>query len=474
MTPVIEHLGHACTRYEHEGVVLTSDPWFNSAFLGSWFPFPDNRHLTEHALNSDYIYISHAHEDHFDREFLKQVDPARTTIIIPHFRSKYLEREVNKLGFDGQFAPIVLRHGESTILPTGIKLTMLIDRSHKEDSALLADVPGFRFLNSNDCELAISDWPEDIDLLACQFSGAFWYPHCYDFTDEQQVTKAQEVRKNNLDRLYRRVRLTGAKSYLPSAGPAVFLDPALMAYNRPGGIFPHWENVASQFSEECPGVGIWPYLNRYTDIKKYAAERRSEWGVYYSLPDTFVTEEELNAHFRKFQSYNKRFLRDWHKDISIASSSWIAGDARRWQVRLGLLADELEEAFNPEYFLDVPPRILRAVVDGRATWETALLTMRVKLHREPDIYDNTLMGLLTFGDRPVQTLTMAKQQASDEMTSKDGFEFQRWCPHAGEDMNFARVEDGKITCARHEWCWDANTGECLTGQGVPLKVRKNA
>lgn len=469
MKPVIDHLGHACIRYQHQSVVLTMDPWFYPGFLQSWFPYPDNRGLVHTALDSDYIYISHAHEDHFDREFLKQVDPSRTTIIIPKFRSNHLQKELAKIGFTGYFAPIVLKHGENTTLPTGIKLTMLIDRSHKEDSALLVESPdGFRFLNSNDCELAIPDWPTDIDLLACQFSGAFWYPHCYDFSPQAQLAKTQEVVKNNIDRLYRRVRITGAKSYLPSAGPAVFLDPALDSYNVRGGIFPTWPEVAWDFKRQFPQVSIHPYLSNYTNISEYRDERREEWREYYALDETHVTEEELNAHFIQFQKLNKRFLRDWTKDIGISC------DNRNWQVRLGLLADSLEESFHPEYFLDVPPRILRAVVDNRITWETALLTMRVKLHRDPDIYDNTLMGLLTFGDRPVQTLTMAKQQASDEMTSKAGYEFQRWCPHAGEDMNYATVADGKITCARHEWCWDANTGECLTGQGVPLKVRKNA
>lgn len=471
VTPNIDHMGHACIRYEYRGVVLVSDPWFYPAFLGGWFPYPDNRDNLPIALDADYIYISHAHEDHLDRKFLAQVDITRTSVIVPHFRSRYLEREVQKIT---GLPPIVLRHGQSTVLPNGIELTMLVDRSHKEDSALLVDVPGFRFLNSNDCELAISDWPVDVDLLACQFSGATWYPQCYDFDVVSMSRKTEAVRKSNFSRLCSRVRATEARAYLPSAGPAAFLAPDVMHFNRHGGIFATWEEVAEQFSRRFPRVAIWPYFNPYCDLKDYSRRRRSEWGAYFNTPDDFVTEEELNAHFKSLQSFNKRFLRDWHKDVSITSGSWIAGDVRTWNIRLGLLADELEESFEPEYFMTIPPRVLRAVVDGRITWETALISHRIKLHRDPDVYDNTLMGLLNFGDRPVQTLTMTKQQASQEMTGKDGYEFQRWCPHAGEDLNFATVENGTIRCPRHEWCWDANTGECLTGQGVPLRVKGNS
>lgn len=464
MTPSVQHLGHAGIKYVNVGVSLTMDPWFYPAFLKSWFPYPDNRHLLEEALDSDYIYISHAHEDHFDREFLKQVDPCRTTLIIPRFRSKYLEREILKLGF----SPIVLGHGESTILPTGIKLTMLLDRSHKEDSALLVDCGDFRFLNSNDCELAIPDWPKGVDLLACQFSGAFWYPHCYDFAPEVMRRKTAEVRDANMRRMFRRVELTEARAYLPSAGPPAFLDPALARFNGFDTIFPAWPDVAGWFSHKFPQVAVAPYLDTYDVIDYYAVYRRSEWASWYSESDTCVTEDEINLHFRKLQQSNKRFLGDWHKDILVTD------DRQSWQVKLGLLTGELEETFDPSYFLQMPPRVLRAVIDGRATWETALASNRISLSRKPDVYDFKLMGMLNFGDRPIQTTTIVKQQATDEFIVKDGYEFQRWCPHAGEDLSEVPVRDGKIVCPRHEWSWDANTGMCLSGGDVPLRVKKES
>lgn len=466
----VQHLGHACIKVKNAGVSLTSDPWFYSAFLHGWFPYPNNRHLLDKALDSDYIYISHAHEDHLDREFLKQVDIKRTTIIVPKFRSRYLQQEVEKIT---GIPPIVLGHEESYRLPGDLHIRMFIDRSHKEDSALLVECGGFRFLNSNDCELAISDWPTSIDLLACQFSGATWYPQCYDMDTTAMSRKTQEVRKSNFERLCRRVESTGAKSYLPSAGPAAFLDPALTKFNRRGGIFPTWPELEWEFTDRFPNVAIWDYFNDRTDLTEYSRMRRGEWGKYYAMDEKFVTQEELGAHFIELQKRNKRFVRDWHKDINVSSASWLAGSRRSWNIRLGLVTGELEETFNPEYFMDVPPRVLRALIDGRISWETALISHRVKLARTPDVYDNMLMGLLNFGDRPIQTLTMAQQQASDEMTTKDGYEFQRWCPHAGEDLNYASVKDGKLVCPRHGWCWNVATGECLTGQGVPLKTRSS-
>lgn len=468
--PLIQHIGHAGIHYKYKHTTLTMDPWFNPAFLRSWFPYPDNRDFMEAAWDSDYIYISHAHEDHFDRKFFEMdVDPTHTTVIIPGFRSKFLQHELEELGFDVETGSLrILSHGEQFSLSDHIRVTMLIDKSHKEDSALLVQTPeGHRFLNSNDCELAIPDWPKNIDLLACQFSGAFWYPHCYEFSARTMADKGLDVRKNNLDRLARRVELTGARSYLPSAGPPVFLDPALQKYNF-SMIFPLWDDVSGWFRHKFPQVTIHPFLRDYEPVNEYSKRRYNEWAAWYFVPPVKgVSFNELYNHLNDLTRMNKRFVKSWYKDLLISS------DRYTWQVRMGLVKDTLEEAFNPTYFMDVPPLVLRKIIDGEATWETALLSQRITLRRTPDVYDSVLMGLLNFGDRPVQTLTMAKQRAADEFVNRGGYTFQRWCPHAGEDLSCASVADGKIVCPRHEWTWDARTGKCISGGDIPLVVKED-
>ncbi|HST65928.1 MAG TPA: MBL fold metallo-hydrolase, partial [Mycobacteriales bacterium] len=64
----VRYLGHAGFVVEAAGVRLLMDPWFYPAFLGSWFPYPDNRPLLPEVTGTsfDYLYVSHTHEDHFD------------------------------------------------------------------------------------------------------------------------------------------------------------------------------------------------------------------------------------------------------------------------------------------------------------------------------------------------------------------------------------------------------------------------
>jgi UDP-MurNAc hydroxylase len=487
--PVIRYLGHAGFVVSHAGHRILMDPWFYPAFLDSWFPFPDNRALLDEVVTDrfDHLYVSHAHEDHFDRRLLAQLDRS-TRVIVPKYRSKIMVRRFRDLGFTDVVA---LEHRESLELAPGVTATMYLDTSHKEDSGLLLDLDGFRFLDLNDCNTPMSELPTDVDLLAAQFSGAMWYPNCYDYPAPVMAEKVEQVCSDLMDTLYRKVRITGARAYLPSAGPACFLDPELAEFNdRDRTIFPLWEQVSDGFEQACPGVTVLragpgddlavrtggpvvvpagPEGSRLDeDIAAYRTRRKDEWQDFHAGPEPTVTMAEIEAYFGTLQRWNKRFLGDFSKDIRLVAGT------ENWNVRLGRLAEDFEidgeEPYDPEYTLLMSPRVLRAVLDGRAGWEEALLSMRVGLHRHPDLFDLTFMSLLRYGHQPVQTMQMLRERQNTETIERDGLRLQRFCPHAGEDLSFADIRDGVIECPRHHWMWDARSGQCVDKGTVPLRV----
>ena len=488
---VIRYLGHAGFVVSHAGARLLIDPWFYPAFLGAWFPFPDNRHLLPEVTGGsfDALYVSHAHEDHFDERLLDQLD-RRLTVLVPRYRSKAMARRMSAMGFENL---VLLGHREQYSLADGFTVTMLLDTSHKEDSGLLLDLGGFRFLDLNDCNTALSELPTDIDLLAAQYSGAMWYPNCYAYPPEVMAQKVASVRASLMETLVLKVQLTGAQTYLPSAGPPCFLDPALAVYNdRAGTIFPTWDDIADEFAAACPstrvlriapgdvldqtagraprlvrgGADPWP-ANQEEYLADYRARRLEEWQEYYSPPTEPVTAPEMESYFRRLQQWNKRFLRDYRKDIRLVA------DGVHWGIRLGRLAERFvfeEEPIDADYTLHVPPRILRSVLAGQVGWEEALLSMRLSLHRSPDVFDLTLMSLLRYGNHPAQTMQLVRERENTETIERDGLRMQRYCPHAGEDLTYATVCDGIVECPRHHWKWDARTGDCLDGGTVPLRV----
>jgi UDP-MurNAc hydroxylase len=464
--PTIDYLGHAGFAIEHARTRVLIDPWFYPAFLASWFPYPDNRHLLAPLREKrfDYLYISHTHEDHFDRRFLDGFD-RDVTILCPAYRTKSLQKKFASLGFK---RIALLGHGESLRLAPGFTATVVLDTGHKEDSGLLLDMDGLSFLDLNDCNTPLSDPPAGIDILAAQFSGAIWYPNCYDYPPAVMREKVAAVRDRLLKTLVSKCRATKARTFLPCAGPPVFLDPALEAYTRRDEtIFPVWEDVAAEFRAACPDVdvvtcdpgdrlqmtpnslAVEPYRGERagSQLEEYRQRRRDEWQAFHDAPERPVGFEELTAYFTRLQRRNRHLLHDFSKTLRVTADGWV------WNVRLGELAEdheiEGEEPYPPENTLEVPPRVLRAVIDGAVGWEEALLSMRVRLRRDPDVFDSRLMGLLRYGNEPVQTLHMTREMASTETIERDGLRLQRFCPHGSEDLTYATISDGVLECPRH-------------------------
>jgi UDP-MurNAc hydroxylase len=488
----IRYLGHAGFIVEHGGLRLLMDPWFFPAFLKAWFPYPDNRGLLPQVVDGrfDALYISHMHEDHFDERLLTHLD-RDLKVLVPRYRSKAMARRLASMGFENL---VLLGHQEQHVLADGFTATMFLDTSHKEDSGLLLDLDGFRFLDLNDCNTALSQLPSDIDLLAAQYSGASWYPNCYAYAPATMAEKVVAIRAGLMETLLAKVRLTGATAYLPSAGPSCFLDPALDRFNnRDATIFPVWENVSGEFARACPGVevlrlapgdtldhvtkGAVPQVVRggsdprpadeHDYIAQYRERRREEWLAYTQEHTSAVTAAEVENYFRRLQQWNKRFLSDWRKDIRLVA------DGGGWGIRLGRIAERFvfeDELVDADYTLHVPQGILRALLDGTTGWEEALLSMRLTLHRSPDVFDLTLMSLLRYGNHPAQTMQIVRERENSETIDRDGMRMQRFCPHAGEDLTYATIYDDVIECPRHHWKWDARTGECLDGGTIPLRV----
>lgn len=488
----IRYLGHAGFCVEYQGIRILMDPWFFPAFLESWFPFPNNRDQLDFIESGDFqfLYISHTHEDHLDPKALDFVNRSAVALV-PKYRTESVSTRLSDLGFRNQ---IVLGSGERKELGPNLYATMVLDESHKEDSGLLVEADGTRFLNLNDCNPRLSQLPKRVDLLAAQFSGAQWYPGSYDYPTEVMERKVSEVRTGLLENLARKVIRTNATHYLPSAGPPCFLDPELAKFNdREKHIFSEWTHIESSFRALVPGVSVREaqpgdriFINRSScwvearkrnrdsstdSIVSYSKEREQEWAAYYAKPTHDISDEDIRDYFNGLVKRNQGLVHEYKKLIRLVS-----GDDT-WSVSLGQIAQEYEiegeEPFDPQYVLKVPSPILNAILDGVLGWEEALLSLRIELSREPDVYDTRLMALLRYGHEPAQIGRILRERAEygGEMISRGGFVFQRYCPHAGEDLACGEIRDGILECPRHHWRWDLRTGKCISGGDMGLLVR---
>lgn len=243
----IRHIGHAGFIVEAAGKRILIDPWFNPAFFGTWRPNPSNAHLRSEVIGQryDWLYVSHGHGDHYDTATLAEIEVERVLI------APWLDES-------GLFADDeTFEWYEDADLSVSI-----IPDNWRQDSMLLLVADGQRALFANDCNLTTRtadgareipvDWPTDVDILACQFSGASYYPAAYRYSPEFMAEKVGAARDAQLEMLVEKVERCQAKALIPCAGPAYVTGQK----TGPGSAFPVWAELAEAFAKRCPRVEV--------------------------------------------------------------------------------------------------------------------------------------------------------------------------------------------------------------------------
>ncbi len=257
----ITYLGHAGFCVETPRAIVITDPWLSAhgAFDSAWFQFPRNHHMAalvreklSDSRKERFIYISHEHKDHFDPEFLNSLQNRDFTVIVPHFQRPALR---HALADYRPKALISFSHGQEVAIPGGYLKLYLDDSAINRDSAILIKAEGHSFLDLNDCKLydALPSIVQDqgpIDVFTCQFSGATWHPTCYDYPREVYGQISEKKSLSKFETVARAIETLRPRVFLPSAGPACFLDPMLLHLNfEPVNIFPHAPRLQQHATE---------------------------------------------------------------------------------------------------------------------------------------------------------------------------------------------------------------------------------
>jgi L-ascorbate metabolism protein UlaG (beta-lactamase superfamily)/nitrite reductase/ring-hydroxylating ferredoxin subunit len=518
---VVTALGHAGLRIDAPGIRLLADPWVSSggAFLGSWFPFPDNEHLAGPLLDDvDVVVVSHEHLDHMDLDYLTSL-PQSVPVVVPRYPSTILQRRLRQAG---RTRVVVLDAWVRYPLGTGGDwLTVIPEQcpmSH--DAAVLVSVAGVSVLHTNDARISLSQVRRamdevggPLDLMGVQMSGASWHPVCYDYGEQDRLRISQAKRVGKFKAVTRLVRSVRPRLVMPYAGPPCFLDPVLFEHNsglHGPGIFPDQREALAwleQHLPQQPGVYLLPGdcvalgdrprvardpvwsgfsldgspAERRRYLEGYAARRRDAvdraWARHPEPSYDSGLAERFAAHVESLGTLSQYFL----ARIGMTLRFEVAGAAGgTWDAHLG--PDEVRVdldggAGHADYLLRMDARWLQGVVTGRTRWEELLLSLRFSARREPDHYNDYLVGLLKHAD-------LAALRAVEEFeTARDPFErievedrgrrvsVSRYCPHAGEDLSeTAVVTDGVLRCLGHNFEYDLTTGECLNARSDPISV----
>ena len=507
-------IGHAGILVETSAGSILCDPWFNPAFFGSWFPFPRNDRLPAPVLDAirrpSFLYVSHLHGDHFDEQWLVENVPRLTPVLLPDYPTKELERRLRRLGFS-EF--VTTTNGEEIDLGDGLTVAIHTETAIADgpggDSAIVISDGVHRLVNQNDCrtsDLGALAEHGTVDLHWLQFSGAIWYPMVYDMPADDKSRLASDKVESQFSRALRYVEAIDAHHVVPSAGPPVFLDPDLFAFNVIRGDEPSIFPDQTQFILRLESVGRHGLVN----VPGTTFELRDhELTVTHPFSDA-----EVRAIFDDKETYLRKYQADYATHLAEMKEGWsrpttdLVSTLSTWWEPLMALAPTLRSAIGGacllragdlEILIDFPNgrvvphdgrdhafrfeidrRLVETVVaEDAVDWSDKLfLSCRFRAWRRGE-FNEFLYNF--FKSLSVERMQRAEAEAirrlrpeppAQEIRIGD-YVVERFCPHRRADLSvFGECDGTVLTCTLHGWKFDLETGRCLTADDRAITVRR--
>jgi UDP-MurNAc hydroxylase len=482
--------GHNCFLVETDTEALLIDPWLNDtgAFFGGWHQWPPNGHLRGEVLTrcggkSLSIFLSHEHQDHFDKATLALFAAhPDCTVFIPAYKDKFLLDALGAMGL----RTVELAEGHSA--GGAIRLRVLIDDSGiNHDSAIFVQAPGLTFFNQNDCKIfdrlgMLKKELGDIDYYSVQFSGANWHPACFDLPEDQRRLLARRKVLSKLRNVLTGLKLLTPRLFVPAAGPAFFpfLDPAFNSGD--GTIFIHQDELDKYLAQNGVRTVVYPRPGQRVamdtsrtpipgptpdQLAHYRATHRDVW---QELGDNFSKEKLAAVLQRRLDLIAGIALPPGTPTVAF---NWGPRDAD-W-----LYADLAGNALVASRQPGAPCEIITAdtryfsLMCGTARWQDIVLSMQARVQRVPDVY-NTLANIFLFADESnlrqalVQNLNLSKERIVIEHRGQK-YEINRYCPHQGGDLAYASIDDDmNVVCPRHSWRFDLGCEGMCKSSGMSI------
>ncbi|MBI3783865.1 MAG: MBL fold metallo-hydrolase, partial [Deltaproteobacteria bacterium] len=401
----------ACMIMESEGTRILMDPWMvDPTYHGTWWHYPPLETTIRDLPKIDFLYISHEHPDHFDPPTLRQLDK-RVKVIIARFKRRRFYERIKAIGFHDV---IELDFGQTHELnASGLTVRLIAPDRPWDDSAILVKANGTTVLNVNDCHLDDATLSrlgesEKIDLAFLTFTGASQYPGCFEFPMESKIERWKASKESHVDEFVSWAKLLHAKRAVPAAGNFALLAPDQIELNTP-----HYVNTPQdaidRLRRDAPEVeglqmnpgDVWTmerglerlkpapdWSRRMQHISELSERHRAQ------IAECFASEPAAPADlYEQFDSYFNGLLK---ADPSIAprvnivtwwivdgphGGNWVIDFTRKndWVYR------GVPETWNLR--LKFPATLVYQGVTGAGVWDDLVLSFRMRLARNPDLYN---------------------------------------------------------------------------------------
>lgn len=508
----ITYLGHAGFFVETEDTILIMDSWVSEfgAFDGGWFQFPCNHQMGEFikssliknaGLKNVFVYVSHEHKDHFDKVFLETIERFDFKYIIPRFRRTLLFDQIRLFS---KKEIILCEDEEILIISKRDKVIIFSDDSElNRDSAIFFESGDEKFLNMNDCKIhdrlgSIQRKLGDIDFLAAQYSGATWHPTCYEYSEKEYSRISRRKKGTKFENTAKAIELSKATFYIPSAGPPCFLDPDTIHINfEKENIFPREAKLIEYLDKRLKGSNT--VVQRM--VPEDSLSKSNNGKIKFEKgPNSIISDEEFEEYILNYAKRYKRFfnktknsivgeeykkliefliiefkakLKNFSSRDKIDRPLYVSFYDGPEIIRVDFLSGKVDlrgQIVESNYYkIKVWSYDMQRIKNRCLTWEDYSLSFRMKLNREPDVYQTLIQGFLILEKGDLNYFCdsiLELEKRNEKITVEVGgckYRVNRFCPHQGADMKYAWEENNRyIVCPRHGWKFDVeNDGKCL-------------
>ena len=326
MMSTVKLINHASAKVRIDDVSIISDPWYDgSVFHKGWKLLHELtvEETKDHLQNTDYIYVSHEHPDHFspsfffNKEYKSLILENKTQILFQETKDKRVLKFLKKNNYD----VIEVPNNKFINLKNNVRAKII--KFGYVDSALILEGSKERILNLNDCPLnnieEIKKFRKDhgkFDLLLTQFSYAAWKGN------EDNKDFRRSAAQEKLNTIENQFKILECKKVVPFAS-FIYFSNKLNSFmndeiNKPHVfqkslskkidsviLAPGEEQIISQLKQSENSLNFWK--KKYEDINKYPLE-------------TFDNSVDLRTLQNEYIKYKQKILEINSKAIISISS----------------------------------------------------------------------------------------------------------------------------------------------------------
>ena len=415
-------LSHAGLLVEHQGTRIVSDPWLaGSCYWRSWWNYPEPPAELVDSLQTDYIYLTHLHWDHFHGPSLRRLlahNPA-VRVLVPKVPTRRMLDDLAYLGFrDVREIP----HGKSVRLGADFTLHSY-QFGPAVDSAMVLSGGGRTLFNANDCKhfglplRQITRRFPRFDFVFRSHSSASPIPYCVD--GHQETLPGLRSQRDYIEEFTRFALHVRARYAVPFASNHCFLHRDTYGFNStavsPVEVRSHYTQLSrssgsesqcmvmtpgSSWSEEA-GFDIRPfdYSQRAAHLEALRDKHGATLAAQYDREaQTLVDADSADRYFTDFTRALPRALRLLLRDCltfrvtdAARVQCWVL-DLARGKVR----RTDVPHASGP--VIDIPALVFNDCVGNRmfSVW-SASKRLRIRLRSLADLaIANRMFALLDF------------------------------------------------------------------------------